>query len=53
VLGEVAVSAEDALERAKHCRARGSQAVQREVGLINTLSDRLDALGLDRKEARG
>jgi hypothetical protein len=53
VLGEVAVSAEDALARAKDCRARGSQAVQHEVGLINTLSARLDALGLERKEVRG
>jgi hypothetical protein len=53
VLREVAISAEDALARAKHCRALGSQAVQHEVSLINTLSARLDALGLERKEARG
>jgi len=44
-LGEVATSAEDALARAKECRAQGSQAVQHEVVRINTLSDRLTALG--------
>jgi GTP-binding protein EngB required for normal cell division len=51
-LGEVASSTEDALARAKECRAQGSQAVQHEVVRINTLSDRLTALGLERKGVR-
>jgi len=50
-LGEVATSAEGALARARECRAQGSQAVQQEVVRINTLSDRLTALGLERKGA--
>jgi hypothetical protein len=45
-LGEVATSAESALERAKECRAQGSQAVQQEVVRLDTLGDRLTALGL-------
>ena len=48
-LGEVATSAEGALVRAKECRAQGSQAVQQEIVRINTLSDRLTALGQTRK----
>jgi len=51
-LGEVAGSAEDALARAKECRAQGSQAVQQEVVRINTLGDRLTALGLSNKGVR-
>jgi len=51
-LGEVTTSAESALARAKECRAQGSQAVQQEVTRINTLGDRLTALGLERKEVR-
>jgi putative ribosome biogenesis GTPase RsgA len=51
-LGEVATSAEGALAKAKDCRAQGSQAVQHEVDRINTLSDRLNALGLERKGVR-
>ena len=50
-LGEVAASAERALTRAKERRVQGIQAVQVEVERINTLSDRLDALGLERKVA--
>ena len=51
-LGEVGTSAEGALARAKDCRAQGSQAVRHEVDRINTLSDRLKALGLERKGVR-
>ena len=40
---------ERALARAKERRAQGIQAVQVEVERINTLSDRLGALGLERK----
>lgn len=49
---EAATSAQSALARAKDCRARGSQAVQNEVDRIDTLSDRLEELGLDRKGYR-
>jgi hypothetical protein len=51
-LGEVATSAEFALARAKEHRAQGSQAVQHEMLRINALSDRLAALGLNRKAVR-
>lgn len=51
-LGEVSSSAEGALARAKECLAQGSQAVQHEVVRINTLGDRLTALGLSRKGVR-
>ena len=44
-------SAEDALARAKECRAQGSQAVQQEIVRINTLSDRVTALGPTGKES--
>jgi len=50
-LAEVATSAEIALAKAKECRSQGSQAVQQEVVRINTLGDRLRALGLTGKEA--
>jgi GTP-binding protein EngB required for normal cell division len=48
-LRDVAASAERALERARQRRADGSQAVQEELDRINTLSARLEALGLERK----
>jgi ribosome biogenesis GTPase A len=51
-LGEVAASAEAALARAKECRAQGSHAVQHELLRINSLSDRLTALGLEGKASR-
>jgi hypothetical protein len=40
-----------ALARARECQAQGSQAVLQEIVLINTLSDRLTALGLTEKGA--
>jgi hypothetical protein len=48
-LAEVATSAERALDRAKERRAQGSQAIQREVDWINTLSGRLETLGFEKK----
>lgn len=50
-LGEVATSAEGALTRAREFQAQGIHAVQREIARINSLGDRLSALGLERKGA--
>jgi len=46
---EVVSSSERALSRAKERRAQGSEAVRAEVERIDTLSERLGALGKERK----